>query len=671
MTDPAARIAELKALIRHHEQRYYDLAAPEISDTEFDALLTELNALETDHPDLITIDSPTQRVGGRPAEGFPTVQHAAAMLSLDNAYTEEELRAFDDRVRRGSAEAGVLLPSVAYVAELKIDGLSIALTYDDGILRRGATRGDGVLGEDVTSNVRAIRAIPLRLNGAPTGSLEIRGEVFLPRAEFDRINREREERDEPPFANPRNVAAGTMRTLDSGEVAKRGLRAFVYQIVAAETPPAHAATLTTLRDWGLPVEPHWRHLDDINAVRDFCQEWADKRHSLEFDTDGVVIKVDDLQSRKRLGATSKFPRWAVAFKFPAEQATTRLLSIEVNVGRTGAVTPYAVLDPVRLAGTTVQLATLHNEQEVARKDIRPRDFVLVEKGGDVIPKIVMPVLSRREPDVIPWVMPTVCPVCGSVLRRAENEVVWRCENTSCPARLRRSLGHFASRRAMNIEGLGEALVDQLVASGLINDYADIYALTAAQLEGLERMGKKSASKALDQIERSKGVELWRVIYALGIRHVGERAAQVLAASYGSMDALMDASGESLQTTPEVGPVVAGSVRSYFAEPRNRQLIDRLRAAGVNLVGPLNEASAPGPLTGATFVLTGALSAMSREAAIEAVTRLGGRVSGSVSKKTSYVVAGADAGTKLEKARSLGVRTIDEAEFLKLIEHPPR
>ncbi|RPJ82080.1 MAG: NAD-dependent DNA ligase LigA, partial [Acidobacteria bacterium] len=454
----ALRISRLAAEIRRHEERYYVLHDPEISDSEFDALMRELMELERGYPELASPASPTQRVGGKPIEGFATVQHAVPMLSLENAYTEEEVRAFDERVRRGLQAAGSSTrASVGYVTELKIDGLSISLHYEDGIFRRGVTRGDGYRGEDVTSNVRTIRAVPLQLRGAPAGAMEVRGEVFLPRAEFERLNREREEREEPPFANPRNAAAGTMRNLDPAQVAKRNLGAHVYQLLSDFAPAAHCERLEAMAAWGLPVEPHWQLLPDVEGVLTYCREWAERRHQLPFDTDGVVVKVNEQKARTRLGATAKFPRWALAFKFPAEQATTKLLRIDVNVGRTGAVTPFAVLEPVRLSGSTIQLAKLHNEQEVARRDIRPGDYVLVEKGGEVIPKVVMPILSRREPGVEPWKMPSECPACGSRLVRPEGEVVWRCVNTACPAKLRRGLEHFASRRAMNIEGLGESL----------------------------------------------------------------------------------------------------------------------------------------------------------------------------------------------------------------------
>jgi DNA ligase (NAD+) len=678
--DVAQQIAELRRKIRYHEERYYVLHDPEITDAAFDALMRQLEVLEREHPDLVTPDSPTQRVGGRPVEGFETVEHRVPMLSLENAYTEDELRAFDERVRKGVSEAGAVAAAVGYVAELKIDGLSISLTYQDGRLQRGLTRGDGFRGEDVTSNVRTVRAIPLALRDGPRGGIEVRGEVYLPRAAFERINREREDNEEAPFANPRNAAAGTMRNLDPGEVARRGLAAWVYQLVmpaAAGSPgplseqaqiASHAETLERLRQWGLPVESHWKRSASMDEVVAYCRDWSERRHSLDFDTDGVVIKVDDLALRDRLGATSKFPRWAIAFKFPAEQATTKLLRIEVNVGRTGAVTPYAVLEPVRLSGSTIQLATLHNEQEIARKDIRPGDYVLVEKGGEVIPKIVKPVVSLRGPDVMPWVMPTECPACGSRLRRPEGEVVWRCVNAVCPAKLRRSLEHFASRRAMNIEGLGEALVNQLVSAGLVTDCADVYHLTAPQLEALERMGHKSAEKLLAEIERSKQNELWRLLYALGIRYVGERAAQVLARAFGSVDALVAARVEELEAVPEVGPVVAQAVRTWFDEPRNHSLVERLREAGVKMTGERAAARpSAGPLAGQVFVLTGTLSSMSRDEATEAITARGGRVAGSVTKKTSYVVAGAEPGSKLDKARQLGVRILDEGAFVALLE----
>ena len=710
--DPVERIRQLREQIRHHEERYYIHNEPEISDEHFDRLLRELEQLEADYPDLVSVDSPTQRVAGRPIEAFETAEHIAPMLSLDNAYNEEELVAFDERVRRA---AGLGETPVAYVAELKIDGLSIALTYEGGRLVRGATRGDGIRGENVTANVRTIRAIPLALRGAPTGRMEVRGEIYLPRASFERMNREREEAGEPLFANPRNAAAGTMRNLDPALVARRRLSAFVYQLVlppdrlrqgygeSAEASAKaeggshessssdlvastfrwkyHSDALTAMRKWGLPVEPHWRRWSNIAEVTDFCREWAEGRRALDFDTDGVVIKVDDVTMRERLGTTAKFPRWATAFKFPAQQAHTKLLKIDVNVGRTGANTPYAVLEPVFLAGSTISMATLHNAEDIARKDLREGDTVVIEKGGDVIPKVVAPILNLRPPDAVPWVMPTTCAECGSVLARDEDEVIWRCENTSCPARLRRSLEHFASRSAMNIEGLGASLVDQLIERELVRDFGDLYALTASQLESLvvtpreprseravpRRLGKVGRN-VMEQIERSKQNDLSRLVYALGIRHIGEKAAATLARHLRTMEAILDAPLERLQTVPDIGPVVAASIRAFADEPHNRALIAKLAHAGVNMASQQPEVAADdtGRLLGKTFVLTGTLSTMTREDAQAAIERQGGKVSGSVSRKTSYLVVGADAGSKLEKARGLGVETLNEDEFRRLI-----
>jgi DNA ligase (NAD+) len=682
VTPPADRVRELREAIRHHEERYYIHNAPEISDEEFDRLLHELEKLEAENPGLVTSDSPTQRVGGRPVEGFPTVEHLVPMLSLDNAYSREELIAFDERVRRG---AGLGAELVGYVAELKIDGLSIALTYENGVLVRGATRGNGTSGDEVTANVRAIRAIPLALRGGPQERVELRGEVYFPRAAFERMNRELADAGEELFANPRNTAAGTMRNLDPGLVARRGLSAFFYQLVSVGdtlkgVPTSHAETLEALAKWGLPVEPHWARCAGIDQVIAFCEEWAEKRRALAFDTDGVVIKVDDLALRQRLGATAKFPRWATAFKFPAEQATTILKRIAVNVGRTGAVTPYAVLEPVFLAGSTISMATLHNAEDIARKDFRDGDRVLIQKAGDVIPQVIKAILPHP-PDSKPWEMPTTCPRCSSLLHRDEEEVVWRCENMSCPARIQRSLEHFTSRSAMNIEGLGEALIEQLIAQRLIHDCADIYRLTADQLETLvvtprdpksERARPRKLGKVgrnvIEQIARSKSNDLSRLIYALGIRHVGEKAASTLARYFRSLDAIMAAPLERLQTAAEIGPVVAESVRAFADEPRNQELIKRLLAAGVNMNSQAPEPGVreQGRLSGKTFVITGTLDSMSRDDATAALERLGAKVTSSVSKKTNYLVAGHDAGSKLEKAQQLGVETLDEAAFLALI-----
>ena len=676
--DPLTEIQRLRAEIRHHEERYYTHDSPEISDKDFDALLHELERLEAEHPDLVTPDSPTQRVAGRPTEGFPTVEHLAPMLSLDNAYGEDDLRAFDERLRRG---AGLGDAPVPYVAELKIDGLSIALTYEDGRLVRGATRGDGVRGEDVTANVRTIRALPLSLKGGPPGRIEVRGEVFLPRAEFDTINRERGELGEPLYANPRNVAAGTMRNLDPALVRRRNLRAYTYQLVGHTDLPTHWAMLEAMCAWGLPVEGNRTACSGVDEVLEFCRVWAEKRQELPFDTDGVVVKLNDLALRDRLGSTAKFPRWATAFKFPAQQAHTKLLRIDVNVGRTGANTPYAVLEPVFVAGSTISMATLHNAEDIARKDLREGDTVVIEKAGDVIPRVVAPILSLRPAESVPWVMPTRCRECDSELYRDEEEVVWRCENTSCPARLRRGLEHFASRGAMNIEGLGESLVDQLIEQGLVHDFGDLYHLTAEQLENLvvtprEPRSERAVPRKLGkvghnvfaQIHRSRANDLSRLIYGLGIRHVGEKVASTLSRYFRTMDRVLDASVEALQTTPEIGPVVAASVRSFADEPHNRALVAKLAAAGVNMASLQPEPAAvpAGPLAGKTYVLTGTLETLTREEATAAIERLGGKVSGSVSRKTSGLVAGADPGSKLEKARALGVPILDEPQFKALI-----
>jgi DNA ligase (NAD+) len=660
------RIQRLREEIRRHEELYYVHDRPEIPDTDFDALMRELQALEAEHPDLVTADSPTQRVGGRPVEGFATVTHLAPMLSLDNAYNEAELRAFDERVRRGLGTSD----PIGYVTELKIDGLSIALTYEDGRLVRGATRGDGVRGEDVTENVRTVRAIPLRLQNAPPGRIEIRGEVYLSRRAFARINQEQQDAGEPLYANPRNTAAGTMRNLDPSLVARRGLLAWTYQVVAAvegTTGGTHAEMLADLKRWGAPVEPHWTLCHGIDEVIAFCEEWRDRRATLNFETDGVVLKLNDLALRGRLGYTAKFPRWATAFKFPAERKVAMLHRIEINIGRTGAATPFAILEPTVVAGSTISMATLHNPDDIIRKDIRPGESVIIEKAGDVIPRVVGPAHPEAPQRPERWVMPETCPVCGSHLQKPLDEAVWRCQNSSCPSKLRRGLEHFASRGAMNIEGMGESLVGQLCDKGLIHSLADVYRLDAPALEALERMGKKSAAKLLAELDKSKSNDVWRLLYGLGIRHVGERGAQVLADHFGSVDEIARASLDELQQVREIGPVLAASVRAWFDEPANLQLIEDFRRAGLTLSGERRTTPAgPRPLAGKTFVLTGTLAAMSREDAARQIEALGGKVTGSVSRKTSYVVVGTDAGSKLTKAQALGVTTVDEPAFLRLI-----
>ncbi|MEE2792754.1 MAG: NAD-dependent DNA ligase LigA [Acidobacteriota bacterium] len=688
MATPDPIVQEIQALrsaIRYHEERYYILNDPDISDAEFDQLLSRLGVLEAANPEMVTPDSPTQRVAGRAAEGFASFMHETPMLSLDNAYDEDGLIAFDERVRKG-LDRGSKQP-VAYVAELKVDGLSIALHYQDGLLLRGVTRGDGRRGEEVTSNVRAIGGIPLGLREPVLGTVEVRGEIFLPRVSFERVNAERVKLGEALFANPRNAAAGTMRTLDAGLVARRRLGAFVYQLVGQEREGVvehnlqlvkQTAVLEQLSGWGLPVERHWRRCVGIDEVLTYCREWANGRLKLPFDTDGVVIKLDDLEDRDRLGQTAKFPRWAMAFKFPAEQATTKLLRIEVNVGRTGAVTPYAVLEPVQLAGTTVQLATLHNADDISRKDVRAGDMVLVETGGDIIPKVVKPILARRrtgEKAPSRFVMPISCPVCGRRLERAPDAVVWRCPNVHCLAKLRRGLLHYAGRAAMNIEGLGEALVEQLVESKLVRDSADLYALTVEDLteltpDGKKKitgMGKKSAGNLVLEIERSKGRDFANVLFGLGIRHVGERAASLLARRFGGLAGLLLASAAEIREVAGIGPTVAESVRAFLDDPVTRSLLDRLDAAGVNMKsGRMGSGTTAKILSGRIFVLTGRLQSMSREQAKRAIVAQGGRVTGTVSKKTSYLVVGEEPGSKLPQAVALGVETLDEQAFGQLI-----
>lgn len=674
------RAEALHTEIRRHEELYYVHDNPELTDAEFDALMRELRELEEAHPELISPESPTQRVGGRPAEGFDTAEHVVPMLSLENAYSADELREFHARTCRalGCPEGETL----TYICELKIDGLSIALTYENGVLVRAVTRGDGERGEVVTSNARVIRSIPLRVKG-DVPPVEVRGEVFLPRREFERMNEEREAEEEAAFANPRNAASGAIRMLDARLVDKRGLRAFTYQIVPREGDhkdrESHADSLRTLEAWGCPVEPHWEQCDGIEAVIAYCDRWQTERKTLPFDIDGVVVKLNDLALREKLGATAKFPRWATAYKFPTEQAQTRLRRIETNVGRTGRVTPFAVLEPVWLSGTTVSMATLHNEQEIARRDIREGDTVIIEKGGEIIPKVIGPVIVDGEARSAPWVMPTTCKFCGSTLVKPDEEVIWRCENVSCPARIRRGLEHFASRKAMRIEGIGESVIDQLVATGLVRDYADLYRLTVTQLAELQstskrgdkditrKFGEKNATKVVSEIQKSKSAGLARVLYAIGIRHVGEGGATALARAFGNIGALIAATQDQLEVVPDVGPVVAKSVRDFLDQPSNVELLDRLAEAGVDMTAPMtSEAIEPQTLSGQTIVLTGTLPTLSREQATELIVARGGKVSGSVSKKTAFVVAGEEAGSKLDKAQALGIEVLDEAQFLSRI-----
>jgi DNA ligase (NAD+) len=660
-TDARRRVEELRSEIRRHERLYYVENRPELTDAEFDRLMSELAELERLHPDLAAPDSPTRRVGGEPAVGFATVEHSLPMLSLENAYSWDEAEAWRARVVRalGSEPDG-------YVAELKIDGLSIALRYEDGVLVKGATRGDGFRGEDVTDNVRTIRSIPLRLSEPET--LEVRGEVFYPRSAFAKLNAEREAAGEPLFANPRNAAAGTLRLLDSRITARRGLAACLYAIaVAGRLPPTQSAALERLKALGLPAHPHWKRLPTFEEVRNFVEEWGTTREELDFETDGVVIKVDDRRLQEELGATAKSPRWALAYKYPPEDATTVVRDISVHVGRTGVLTPVAHFDPIVLAGTTVKRATLHNYEDLARKDVRVGDTVVVEKGGDVIPKVVRVVTEKRPAESVPFAMPETCPVCGDPVAREEGEVATRCVNPACPAVVREALRHFCSRRAMRIEGLGEKLVDQLVREGLLTDVASIYALTADSLARLQRWGEKSASNLIAEIEQSRESDLSRLLFALGIRHVGEKAAGTLARRFGSLDAILEATEDDLQSVEEVGPNTAAAVVAWFSHPRHRELIERLRSHGVNLRSKEPRPAADGALAGKTVVITGSLPGVTRDEAARRLEAAGARIAGSVSKKTDYVLAGEAAGSKLEKAKSLGVETVSWERMLELLE----
>jgi DNA ligase (NAD+) len=663
------RIAALREEIRRHEHLYYALNRPEISDQEYDALERELRDLEAQHPDLVTPDSPTQRVGEKPSESFPTVVHRTPMLSLDNTYSAGELREFEQRIFRVVGQR-----EIAYVAELKIDGLSMALHYENGRLVRAVTRGDGVRGDDVTPNARAIRAIPLLLRGdSVPAELEVRGEVYLPRSRFEAMNREREEADEEPFANPRNAAAGTMKSLDARVVARRGLDAFLYQIVHVQGAAAGSQweALELLRSWGLRTNPASRRCVGLDKVMGFVDDWRDQRGALEYEIDGVVVKVDDFGLQQELGYTSKFPRWAIAYKYPAMQAATVVEAIEVQVGRTGKFTPVAHLVPVALAGATVSRATLHNEEEIARKDVRVGDTVLIERGGEVIPKVVSVVAEKRPHGAVPWVPPERCPVCSTTAVKPEGEVDRRCPNASCPAQIEERLKHFARREAMDIEGLGDVVVHELLERGLVRDFADLYSLRFEDLVPIfAPKGKKGESLAaknlLSAIENSRSRDLRRLLFGLGIRFVGERAAMLLARRFRSLEALAAASVQEIDDIYEIGPAVAESVHAWFADPANRRLVERLRAAGLRVAEGGEADAASRALQGMQFVLTGTLESMTREEAKAAIESRGGRVTSSVSKKTSVVVAGRDAGSKLDKAKELGVRTIDESGFRAIL-----
>jgi DNA ligase (NAD+) len=665
--DAARRAAELRDQIAHHRRKYYLDDAPEISDADYDALERELRAIEAAHPELVTPDSPSVTVGGEPSAVLPNARHRSALLSLDNAFSADDLRSWDERLRRAAARS-----VERYVVEPKIDGFSIAIWYRNGRLERALTRGDGVVGEDVTANVRAIREVPGELP-RPIPFLEARGEIFFPRASFQALNAARAEAGLAPFANPRNAASGSIRLLDAQTSASRRLSVFFYllaEIDGEETPATQTDGLARLSDLGFPVNPLNASFATLDEVIVRIGEIQGLRRELEYEIDGAVVKADDLAVQHAAGMTSKFPRWAVAFKYPPEQAETTVREIAVYVGRTGALTPVAELTPVMLAGTTVSRASLHNEDEVARKDVRVGDAVVIEKAGEIIPQVTRVILERRPEGAAPFVMPRKCPACGSDAVREEGEVVSRCTGVACPAKRLEAILHFASRTGMDIQGLGEALVGQLLAKNLMQDVADLYGLTVEPLQALDRMGKKSAANLVGQLAASKERPLHNLIYALGIRHVGERSARVLASTFGSLEALGTATVESLEATREVGPKTAAAVRTFFDQATNRELLRRLAEAGVRTeASPEERAQAPAagsPFKGKTVVLTGALPELSREEAKARIESLGGRVAGSVSAKTDLVVAGDDAGSKLDKARALGVRVIGPAEFAELL-----
>ena len=667
------QIDELRKLIRHHDRRYYVENQPEISDQEYDRLMRSLKDLEAVHPQWVTPDSPTQRVGEQPLKSFGVVRHRVPMRSLDNTYSADELREFDARVRRFlGGEA------VRYVVELKYDGVSVSLTYQNGSFIRGATRGDGSQGDDITGNLKTIRAIPMTLElpkSKRDGSvpvpfprrIEVRGEVYMPRPVFEAVNRQREKEGEPLFANPRNAAAGSLKQLDSRIVAQRNLQVFCYGIGAVEGRAfaTQMEVLEFLRGAGLRVNPHFKRCATIEEAIAFCDGWENRRRKLEYDIDGMVIKVDDLGEQRRLGFTAKSPRYAISYKFPAERAVTRLLKIEVNVGRTGTLTPVAVLKPVFLAGTTVSRASLHNEDEIRRKEVRVGDWVRIEKAGEIIPQVVEVVKEKRTGKEPVFRMPARCPVCGGKVFRDEEEVAVRCVGLTCPAQLQARLVHFAQRTAMDIEGLGEAMVEQLVEKGLVKDFGDIYRLTKEQLLTLERMGEKSAENLLKGIEDSKSRGLSRLIFALGIRHVGSASARSLALAFGSMQELAGAAQDQLMEISEVGPVMAASAAAFFRDPGTARVLEKLGQAGVKM-----EEAAPKlvskRLAGEAVVLTGELSSFSRGEAEELVRRHGGKAVSSVTRKTTLVVVGDSPGSKAEKARALGIKMIDEAAFKKMI-----
>jgi DNA ligase (NAD+) len=656
------RVEEVRDLINFHDYRYHVLDDPEVSDAEYDELMRELRAIEEEFPEFITADSPTQRVGGQPSELFAPARHRTPMLSLDNAFSWEELNAWGKRVERALGR------QADFVCELKIDGVAVALTYEDGVYARGATRGDGVIGDDITANIRTIRVVPVRLRGSGHPSaLEVRGEVYLPVKAFEKLNDELTEKGQRPFANPRNAAAGSLRQKDPQITASRPLRLWCYGVgfSPGRRFGRHSEALDYLKESGLPVPPTTEKLESLEEVFAFCERWQGHRHDIDYEIDGVVVKVDQIALQEELGATSHAPRWAIAYKFPPEERTTLLNKIMVHTGRTGVVTPFAMLEPVFVGGVTVTTATLHNEDEVERKDVREGDTVIVRRAGDVIPEVVGPVPSKRPKGARPWRFPKRCTSCGTELVRREGEAYWRCPNRrGCPSQNIEWLFHFASRGAMDIEHLGYKTGMALMDRGWVKDPADIYSLTEEHLAQLPGFKEKSISNLLRSIEASKDRPLWRLLVALSIPHVGSHVAQVLAEAFPSIDALQKSSVEGLEAVEEIGPIVARAVHDWFQDPANRKLLDKLRRAGIRMADKPKKRKAKGPLTGTTIVLTGGLESMSREEASKAAEEAGARVASSVSKKTDFVVVGTDPGTKFEKAQSLGVETVDEKVFLK-------
>ncbi len=666
----ATRIARLREQIRHHDRRYYVEAAPEIADREYDRLVEELRDLETRHPDLVTADSPTQRVGDEPVPELQPVRHRVPMLSIDNTYSADDLAAWGRRVEKLLHEGDHAAEPIEWVLELKIDGVAVSLTYDHGVLHLAATRGNGVTGDDITHNVRTIHGVPLVLGLAgPPASIEVRGEVYMTNSDLVALNEQQAEQGLPPFANTRNVAAGSIRLLDPRECARRPLRFFCHGV--GDSTGLGAESQSGLLAWaaeaGLPVAPGTQVFPSLDALVERGTELIEELHALDFEVDGFVVKVNRFDQQRRLGTTAKSPRWAIAWKFEKFEATTKLAGIRVQVGRGGTITPVADLEPVELAGTIVRRASLHNADEIVRKDVRIGDVLVVEKAGKVIPHVVRVEKHLRERRLPKWTFPTACPECSTPLERDPEGVSIRCPNVDCPARRRERIKFFCSRGAMAIEGLGDKLVEQLVTTGLVKDYADLYALEAARLEPLERMGEKSAAALVAQIASSRDRGLVRVLNALGIRHVGPRVATLLCERFPTVDALQAASVEELAAVPDIGGVIAASVHEWLSSPYGRRTIDGLRAAGVRLDVPASERVATdGPLAGKTVVVTGTLARFSRQDAEEAIRKAGGRASGSVSKKTDYLVAGAEAGSKLDKAGKLGVPVIDEAEFERLL-----